>query len=188
LVHASGKRAQGTEEGFMHIRLLTAASVMAAMGLLAGCGADDPGEPNATDDTAYRENTADQAPVPDSASPGTQQPTTGQEMAGRDQPMSDRTGEPGQGQSGGQFGEQQGAQEEGVGMTEFAALDTNSDGKLAEEEWQPDAVAGMEFEQIDEDASGDIDQDEFRQAVTMGGAEPESTGTSEQDDLDPTTP
>jgi hypothetical protein len=73
-----------------------------------------------------------------------------------------------------------------TGMTEFAALDTNSDGRLGEDEWQPDAVDGMEFEEIDEDSSGDIDSEEFRQALSM--SQEGETSLPDEDALDPTTP
>ena len=187
----------------MDLRILTAASVLAAMGMLAGCGSEEPGEPTAGDDAAYRENTADPAPAPESAVPGTEpttgqgtaagqepttagQPGTGQEMAGGESPSDPAAQSPqgttqAPGQSSGQM--DQDTTGEAMGMTEFAALDTNSDGRIAEDEWQPEVADGMEFQEIDEDGSGDIDRQEFQQAV--GTSTGSQTG---QDAPDPTTP
>jgi Ca2+-binding EF-hand superfamily protein len=165
----------------MHIRRLTAVSVLAAMGTLAGCGAEDPGEPTAGDDTAYRETPADQAPAPESTVPGTE-PTTDQGLAGRDQPTTDPADRP-----TGQVGTDPGTAGAQAGMTEFVALDTNSDGMLGEDEWQPEAVDGMEFAEIDQDSSGDVDREEFRQALTMsqtGQSQPGTTGMTEFAALD----
>lgn len=163
----------------MHIRGLTAISLLAAMGVMAGCEGGDTADTTATDDTAYRES-GEQAPAPESSVPGTQEPTGGEDLAGADEPMT--TTEPGQttpttepGQPG-----------QPMGMTEFAALDTDSDGKLVENEWQPDAVQGMQFDEIDEDASGDIDQEEFRQAIAQTGQQMQESLESGAERLNPT--
>jgi hypothetical protein len=161
----------------MHMRSLTAVSVLAALGLLTGCDAGN--DPGATGDTSYSES-GDTAPTPGSSDP-TMEQTGDQDLAGGGETTSDRTGRVGEtGQPTGQVGQTDtgqtgtGMQEDmtggEMGTTEFAALDTNSDGKLGETEWQPEAVGGMEFETIDEDASGDIDQDEFRQALATTGS------------------
>jgi hypothetical protein len=162
-------------EGFMHIRQLTAVTVLAAMGSLAGCGADEPGEPNAQDTSSYREDAADQAPAPEGSVPDVEGQTPGQETAGSgEQPRDDAAGQP----------------EQQTGITEFAALDTDSDGMLAESEWQPEVLGGMAFEKIDEDSSGDIDREEFRQALAMAGEDTlpggDPTSQSHDDPLDPT--
>ena len=172
----------------MDLRILTAASVLAAMGMLAGCGADEPGEP-----TTY-EDTADRAPTPETATPGTREPTTqdpttgqpmpGEDVAGRDERMTQPTMEPGRttGETAGTAGQ---TTDEPMGMTEFAALDTNSDGMIDENEWQPEAADGMEFDEIDSDGSGDIDRQEFQEAVGSAGG---GTTQPDEDALDPTTP
>jgi hypothetical protein len=70
-----------------------------------------------------------------------------------------------------------------INMTEFAALDTDSNGMLAEQEWQNKPVEGIEFSDLDQDGSGNVDREEFRQAAAATGGE-----TSEVDpaSLDPT--
>ena len=180
----------------MDLRILTAASVLAAMGMLAGCGSEDPGEPTAGGDAAYRENTADSAPGPESTVPGTEpttgsetattgqdpatagDPSTGREMAGS--PADPQSTTPGQ--TSGQMDPD--TTGESMGMTEFAALDTNSDGRIGEDEWQPEVADGMEFEDIDQDGSGDIDREEFQQAIGAGAGSTET----DTDALDPTQP
>lgn len=167
----------------MQMRTLTAVSVLAALGVLGGCDAGN--DPGATGDTSYSES-GDRAPTPGASDPAMDR-SADQDLAGGGETTSDRTGRTGEtGQPTGQIGQtdtgqtQTGAGQTGtgmqddmsgsqMGMTEFAALDTNSDGKLGETEWQPDAVGGMEFDEIDEDASGDIDQEEFRQALADSG-------------------
>lgn len=156
----------------MQIRQLTALTVLAAMGMLVGCGTEEPSEPADLGDTSYNEDRTDQAPPPESSVPDTGE-RAGGDLAGNE-PMDRPATEPATpGTQPGTAGQDTG---QDVGMTEFAALDTDADGKLAESEWQPDAVEGMEFEQIDEDSSGDIDREEFRQAMAMS-----DQGTGQQE-------
>lgn len=61
---------------------------------------------------------------------------------------------------------------ESVKMTEFAALDTDSNGMLAKSEWSSDAAAGMPFDEADADGNGGVDQREFRAATTQSEPEP----------------
>lgn len=58
-----------------------------------------------------------------------------------------------------------------LGFTEFAALDTDSNGILRESEWRPGAVRGLEFEHVDKDGSGTVDAEEF-EAVSTGQSKP----------------
>lgn len=152
----------------MHTRGLTAIALLAALGLVAGC---DSG--SSTGDTSYR---GGQVPAPDSSTV-TREEQGEQDIAGADETAADRAGsgmtQPGQtgtADTGPAGQTMPGTIGEGpVGMTEFAALDTNSDGKLEEAEWQPEKLGGLEFQQIDEDSSGDIDREEFRQALASAG-------------------
>jgi predicted small lipoprotein YifL len=164
----------------MHIRHFTAATILAAFGTLAGCGADEPGEPNAAQDTA------DRAPAPESSIPGATDPATGQDLAKGEREAA-QSPEPGT-QLGTEQATGQDTATDRVAMTEFAALDTDSDGKLAESEWESDVLGGMEFDEIDEDSSGDIDQEEFRQAVAMTEGMSDQQEPSDEETLNPTTP
>lgn len=164
----------------MHMKGLSAVSLLVALGILAGCDAGN--DPGATGDTSFEET--GEVPVPDSSATGMENERESQDIAG----AGETTGESGQtGETG--MGSDMGTEEPGtIGMTEFAALDTNSDGKLGEMEWQPEALGGIEFQQIDEDASGDIDREEFRQALatTDGGQGTLEDAKSKLDTLDPT--
>lgn len=85
--------------------------------------------------------------------------------------------------------------------SEFAALDTNSNGTIEEAEWQSVEaedlanLKNMNFAQIDRNSSGRIEPEEFRKART-GGDEQETADTgmdtavrdSGADDPDPTGP
>jgi hypothetical protein len=55
-----------------------------------------------------------------------------------------------------------------VDMTEFAALDTDSDGALTEQEWQPDAMEA-EFSEADADGDGMVTEEEFQNVAAAGG-------------------
>lgn len=50
-----------------------------------------------------------------------------------------------------------------LSTTEFAALDTDSDGALAEDEWDAEALANTRFAEADQNGDGSVDRDEFRQ-------------------------
>lgn len=178
----------------MHIRRLTALTALAAMGALAGC--EGGGESYDTaDETAYQQE--DTAPAPESST--TPPADTGSETAGTEDPLGQESQDPfadqgagtgtetadttGEGTSTTTSGQETGTAGQDVQMTEFAALDTDSDGEITESEWQPDALEGMEFQDIDEDSDGAINRQEFRQAAaTAGGQE------SGQSESDPTTP
>ena len=85
--------------------------------------------------------------------------------------------------------------------SEFAALDTNSNGTLEEGEWESDQarnvanLKNMTFEQIDRNASGGIEPEEFSKARSVPDAE-ENTGTGADtavrepgaDEVEPTGP
>lgn len=171
---ATKRITQEIVEGHMHIKGLTAVALLAALGSVAGCDAGT--DSGSTADSSYE---GGQTPAPNSSVVTEDERTADQEIAGAGENSADQTGRTGQtgqlGQTdptgtgttapGAQMREQMGEMGESIGMTEFAALDTNSDGKLEQTEWKPDIVGGLEFEKIDEDSSGDIDQDEFRQAV-----------------------
>lgn len=156
----------------MQIRQMTAITVLAAMAALGGCGAEEP-DSVGYDETGYEEpgyTGDDQVAAPEGSVAGTEYQTDDPATTGTSDPMTGSqpgsTGDDLAGQTG------MGQPEEEVGMTEFAALDTDANGKLAESEWQPEAVAGiegMDFEEIDEDSSGDIDREEFRQAIASSG-------------------
>ena len=69
-------------------------------------------------------------------------------------------------------------------QSEFAALDTNSNGTLEESEWESDEtrnivdLKNMTFAQIDRNSSGGIELEEFRNASTDGDVEADTrTGT-----------
>lgn len=170
----------------MHMKQWTAISLLAAMGALAGCGADEGGEPTAMDDTEYNDagynedpgyqTTEESVPPPESSVAGGELGEPG------DDPMMDDsttvvTTTPSDSTSQTDSGMQSSQDSGSMGTTEFAALDTDSDGKLAESEWKPDAVSGKEFSEIDEDSSGDIDRDEFRQAISSSGSQ---SGSSDE--------
>ncbi len=162
----------------MKFRHVTAASVFAAMAALAGCGQD---ETTTAEDTYTYDEEVDQ--TAQETQPFEDTENMEAEPFEETEEMQDDTGLAGsvdrseQPEAGGMTDT---LPEESTQMTEFAALDTNSDGSIDEQEWQPDAVQGTQFEEVDQNGDGMVDRDEFSQGVAMsdtGG----TTGTSQDE-------
>ncbi len=159
----------------MKLRHVTAASVFAAMAALAGCGQDE--TTTAEDTYTYGDEEADQ--TAQETQPYEDTETMETEPFEDTEGMQDDTG------LAGSVDRTEERQAEGMTeteMTEFAALDTNSDGAIDEREWQPDAMQGTQFEEVDQDGDGMIDRDEFRQGMAMSdtGGTTGTTGTQGQ--------
>lgn len=144
----------------MDFRSIAAAAVMSSLLGLTGCDSGDrPSQVQAP------EGSAPPATTPAETATGMENESA--QGPGGDQVASDlldgdkATDQP----AGVEPGTPTGGADGDVGMTEFAALDTDADGKVVEQEWQPDALSGWDFSQLDADGSGDISREEFRQAV-----------------------
>jgi hypothetical protein len=144
----------------MDFRSIAAAAVMSTLLGLTGCDSGDrPSQVQAPEGSAPATTPADTATGMENESA---QDRGGDQVASdlldADEPTTNEPAgvEPGMSAEG---------TEGDVAMTEFAALDTDADGKVVEQEWQPDALSGLDFSQLDADGSGDISRDEFRQAV-----------------------
>ena len=152
----------------MKMRYVTAAGAFAAALAVAGCGTDE--GIDAEDTYTY----SDEQEITEPAEPMTGE---GEDADYEyDQPEDFAGAETGEGgdQMAGETtaGEAMGGED--VQMTEFAALDTNADGEIGEQEWQSDAVGGTEFDEADIDGDGIIDPEEFRQAAGSGASVPQS--------------
>ena len=156
----------------MNIKYLTAASVFAAMLALGGCEVEDD---TWDDDPAPADRWDDQPPPRTDPQPQPQTRTEPAAPADRaDQTwqydadadgMEQRNDQTAMGQEGQQ-------QHDDVGMTEFAALDTDASGELTEEQWVPEAVGGVQFDEVDQDGDGIVTRQEFREYFMEGeGAE-----------------
>jgi hypothetical protein len=147
----------------MNVRMLTAISVITVAGAAAGC----------SDQTEDRSETANMAPEQREGAPAATPSGSDREridalsQTPQQAPMGQPADEPPQ----------------TVEASEFASFDTDSNGRLGEDEWEANAtenatnLRNMTFAQIDRDASGDIDLQEFRKAKVQDSSA-EQTGSA----------
>ncbi|MFU8817647.1 MAG: hypothetical protein ACNA7W_20055 [Pseudomonadales bacterium] len=152
----------------MNIKFLTAAGLFAAMVALAGCETED--------------DTWETEPAPADRWEQQPEPQTQPQPQTRTEPTApaDRAEQTweydaeadGMEQRNDQTAMGPGAQPEGqqqdVDMTEFAALDTDASGELTEEQWVPEAVGGVQFDEVDQDGDGVVTREEFREYFMEG--------------------
>lgn len=160
----------------MNIKTFTAVSIMTAAGLVAGCSDQSESRSEMAETEAAEQNQPQGTPSTP-ADTGDQSTMARTQQSPMEEPADPAAGEMPADQS--------------PAATEFAAFDTDSDGKLVEDEWlsnaEPNAtnLRNMTFEQIDRDSNGSIDLREFKSAKTSDGSE-SSGGASTS--LDPTAP
>lgn len=158
----------------MNIKYVTVASVFAAMLALGACGTDD----DTWDDTTTTDTWDDQPPPrtePQPTQPQTTQPQTGAPADRADQTWEYDADADGMERRDDQtvgtqdtMRDDRMAQNGDVGMTEFAALDTDASGELTQEQWVAEAVGGVEFDEVDQDGDGVVTREEFRQYFLEG--------------------
>lgn len=160
----------------MNIKTFTAVSIMTAAGLVAGCSDQSESEMAETD--AAEQNQPQGTPSTP-ADTGDQSTMARTQQSPMEEPADPAAGEM--------------PADESPAATEFAAFDTDSDGKLGEDEWRSNAepnatnLRNMTFDQIDRDANGSIDLREFKSAKTSDESE-SSSSSGASTSLDPTAP